>query len=108
MQQINVSVSCQRSSRSSKTWGLTLTDNLQLEEVFGHENEEAIMDDNIIVMSELWKLSLKELHSLTNFFPMGCHFIFPSLDTFSIKECPRISTNFSAEQKLLVNVEAKV
>lgn len=91
-----------------KLGGLTLTDNLQLEEVFGHENGEAIMDDNKIVMSELWKLSLKELPSLTNFCPVGYHFIFPSLDTFSVKECPRISTIFSAEQnRPVVHAEAE-
>ena len=77
--------------------------------MFGHENDEDIIDDNKIVVSKLWKLSLKELPRPTNFRSVGYHFIFLSLDKFSIKECPRISTIFLAKQNIPgVHVETKV
>ncbi|KAH9802683.1 putative disease resistance protein [Citrus sinensis] len=86
---------------------LTVCDNMRLVEVFGQKDEAGIGNDYEIVLSELWHLELNGLPSLTNVCPMGYHFIFPSLRSFKVIDCPMISTRFSAGQTDSVHAEAE-
>ena len=87
---------------------LTVCDNVRLVEVFGQKDDAGIEDNYEIVLGELWCLELNRLPSLTNVCPMGYHFIFPSLRSFKVIDCPMISTRFSAGQTDSVHAEAEV
>lgn len=86
---------------------LTVCDNMRLVEVFGQKDDAGIEDNYEIVLGELWCLELNRLPSLTNVCPMGYHFIFPSLRSFKVIDCPMISTRFSAGQTDSVHAEAE-
>lgn len=87
---------------------LQISYNKRLEEVFGQKDEAVIWDNNEIVLGKLGLLVLIGSPSLTNFCPVGYHFIFPSMTGLTIFGCPMISTRFSARQTDTVHAEAKV
>lgn len=87
---------------------LQISYNKQLKEVFEQKDEAAIWDNNEIVLGKLGLLVLIGSPSLTNFCPVGYHFIFPSMTGLTIFGCPMISTRFSAHQTDTVHAEAKV
>ncbi|KAL9441225.1 hypothetical protein AB3S75_019826 [Citrus x aurantiifolia] len=80
---------------------------MRLVEVFGQKDDAGFEDNYEIVVGELWCLELNRLPSLTNVCPMGYHFIFPSLRSFKVIDCPMISTRFSAGQTDSVHAEAE-
>ncbi|KAK1580802.1 hypothetical protein Q3G72_000256 [Acer saccharum] len=78
-----------------------------VEELFGHKGEADMTSDREMVLPQLKELNLVELESLVNFCPVGYHFIFPSLSSLKVKECPKLTTRFSIDQNRSVHAEAK-
>ncbi|XP_031281261.1 disease resistance protein At4g27190-like [Pistacia vera] len=83
---------------------LYVEDSVQLEEVFGHKDVAAIMEDEEIVLPQLNYLTLKALPSLTNFF---CHFIFPSLRKLEVEDCGATVSIFSLTRGERVHADKK-
>lgn len=62
----------------------------QLEEVFGRHTDRAdLINDKEILLPQLQQLSLFYLPNLTNFCSVGYHFIFPSLKSLLVRNCPK-------------------
>ncbi|XP_031283568.1 probable disease resistance protein At4g27220 [Pistacia vera] len=86
---------------------LYVEDNFQLEEVFGHKEVAGIMEDEEIMLPQLNYLKLRELPSLTNFCPGGCHFKFPSLRNLEFEDCGATVPIFSLTGDECVHADEK-
>ncbi|KAK0601237.1 hypothetical protein LWI29_022368 [Acer saccharum] len=76
----------------------------ELEQIIVEDHTE---DDHVLLLPQLHKLTLRQLTSLINFCPVGYHFIFPSLSSLEVTECPKLTTRFSVDQNRFVHAEAK-
>ncbi|KAJ0028350.1 hypothetical protein Pint_36497 [Pistacia integerrima] len=86
---------------------LQVTDNSELEEIFGDND---VIDEKEIQLPRLQYIILEDLPRLTNFCHVDYHFIFPAppLDYLTVGRCPKISTRFSwDEENKSVHAEAK-
>ncbi|TXG46634.1 hypothetical protein EZV62_027867 [Acer yangbiense] len=79
----------------------------ELEQIFNEDDAADMTSHREMVLPQLQKLTLQELPSLVNFCPVGYHFIFPSLSSLVVKECPKITTRFSVDQNRSVHAEAE-
>ncbi|TXG66984.1 hypothetical protein EZV62_008259 [Acer yangbiense] len=72
-----------------------------------NKDEVDMTSQREMVLPQLKELTLKQLASLVNFCPVGYHFIFPSLSSLVVTECPKLTTRFSIDQNKYVHAEAK-
>ncbi|KAJ0046893.1 hypothetical protein Pint_04129 [Pistacia integerrima] len=94
--------------RLQKLEGIFAFANYELEEVFGDKDVADVMDHKEIELPQLDSLYLCALPSLTKFFPVGYHFVFPTLkDSLTIGNCPKMSTRFSMGEDGCVHAKAK-
>ncbi|XVE84755.1 hypothetical protein DITRI_Ditri17bG0038100 [Diplodiscus trichospermus] len=81
----------------------------KLEQVFGYQGEINVKDDKKeLVLPALKELKLSELPSLKSFARKDYNFGFPSLDSFEITECPKLTTSYSSMTKLPAHAKTKV
>ncbi|XVE91746.1 hypothetical protein REPUB_Repub01dG0037800 [Reevesia pubescens] len=80
---------------------------LELEQVFGHEEEAADIKDEEIMLLHLRELFLTKLPNLTSFSPVGHHFKFPFLGFLTVTDCPKMITTFSVDSELMVHAKAE-
>ncbi|OMO71413.1 Disease resistance protein [Corchorus olitorius] len=89
----------------SKLRYLIVEEAFELEHLFGHEDEESSQrgQEKKIVLPQLEVLFLGKLPSLLSSSPQGYHFIFQSLRSLTVEECPKIASTFSVDSNLYVH-----
>ncbi|XP_022753659.1 probable disease resistance protein At4g27220 [Durio zibethinus] len=74
----------------------------KLEQVFEQSGDEANGSEEkekVIQLPQLGTLHLQTLPNLVSFSPAGYHFVFPSLQSLSVRGCPNITTSFSVDSE---------
>ena len=69
---------------------LELEDLPQLKQVFGHEREGDVRNENYIVLSKLRKLRLKNLIELGSLYGGNGSLVWPSLEDLYMVNCPKM------------------
>uniref|UniRef100_A0A2N9EWZ6 Uncharacterized protein n=1 Tax=Fagus sylvatica TaxID=28930 RepID=A0A2N9EWZ6_FAGSY len=86
---------------------LELKDLPQLKQVFGHEREGDVRNENYIVLSKLRKLSLKNLIELGSLYGGNGSLVWPSLEDLYVVNCPKMELSFFADVEANVQTLGK-
>ena len=87
---------------------LTLEDLPQLKQVFGHEREGDVRNENYIVLSKLRKVSLNNLIELGSLYGGNGSLVWPSLEDLHVMNCPKMESSFFADVEAYVQTLEKV
>jgi hypothetical protein len=87
---------------------LELKDLPRLKQVFGHEREGDVRNENYIVLSKLRKLSLKNLIELGSLYGGNGSLVWPSLENLYVVNCPKMELSFFADVEANVQTLGKV
>ncbi|MFQ6664740.1 hypothetical protein Gotur_031741, partial [Gossypium turneri] len=77
-----------------KLESLKLIMNSKLEEVFELEDEVEMVGEEEMKFDKLKWLSLEELPGLLHFCPKGYHSVFPAMIKLTVRDCPKLTTDF--------------
>ncbi|XP_022766684.1 probable disease resistance protein At4g27220 [Durio zibethinus] len=91
----------------SKLRYLIIEEALELEHLFEHEDKASTKYGKSLFVPQLEVLFLGKLPSLLSSIPEGYHFIFQSLRSLTVKECPKITTAFAVDTNLFVHAKTK-
>ncbi|XVE61131.1 hypothetical protein DITRI_Ditri06bG0015000 [Diplodiscus trichospermus] len=89
----------------SKLRYLIIQEAFQLEHLFGHEDEASTEEGKKVFFPQLEVLLLGNLPSLLSAIPEGYHFIFQSLRSLTVEECPKITTAFTVDSDLSIHAK---
>ncbi|GMY31340.1 probable disease resistance protein At4g27220 [Fagus crenata] len=87
---------------------LKLKDLPQLKQVFGHEREGDVRNENYIVLSKLRYLKLKNLIELGSLYGGNGSLVWPSLENLYVVNCPKMELSFFADVEANVQTLGKV
>ncbi|XP_017977500.1 PREDICTED: probable disease resistance protein At4g27220 isoform X2 [Theobroma cacao] len=93
----------------SKLRYLIIQEAFELEHLFGHEGEASTKDgkEKKMVLPHLEVLFLGNLPSILSSTPEGYHFIFQSLRSLTIEECPKMASTFTVDSNLCVHAKTE-
>ncbi|MFQ6641837.1 hypothetical protein Gotur_015959, partial [Gossypium turneri] len=82
--------------------------NSKLEQVFELEDEVEVTAEKEMNFDKLEWLSLEELPGLIRFCPKRYHFVLSALRVLTVRDCPKLTTDFFIDSQEFVHCKTKV
>ncbi|MFQ6641835.1 hypothetical protein Gotur_015959, partial [Gossypium turneri] len=81
--------------------------NSKLEQVFELEDEVEVTAEKEMNFDKLEWLSLEELPGLIRFCPKRYHFVLSALRVLTVRDCPKLTTDFFIDSQEFVHCKTK-